>query len=213
MFLRKTIKLMTYMPGNTMNCYIYYCPDTMKGILIDPGDFAEDLIEWAEEHGVALERIVLTHGHVDHVGAAAEIRETHGLPISIHKKDLHMLAEPVLNLSSFVARLPFRMPIGAVDVLEHGDVISVGKLSAEVMHIPGHTPGGICLKTEEGIFTGDVLFKGTIGRGDFPDGDLQELIDGIRAQLLVLPDSTPIFPGHDDISTIGFERKFNVMIM
>ncbi|MCL1917236.1 MAG: MBL fold metallo-hydrolase [Peptococcaceae bacterium] len=212
MFLRKIVTLKTYMPGMTMNCYVHYCPDTMKGIVIDPGDNAPEIMAWAEENGVTLERIVLTHGHIDHVGAAEELREAHDLAVSIHKDDLGMLTNAILNLTAFVSRKPFSMAAGVVDVLEHGDVIPVGKLSVEVLHTPGHTPGGICLKTVDGVFSGDTLFKEAVGRTDFPGGDMRKLVTGIQTHLMSLPDSTAVFPGHEDVTTIGHERKFNMMI-
>lgn len=195
----------------TLNCYLYFCPDTKKGIVIDPGDGAQDIMAWAEAKGVKLERIVLTHGHIDHIGAVQELTTAYGLPVSIHKDDVSMLATPSLNLSTFSAT-PLRLSTDTIDILNDGDIISVGSLSAEVLHTPGHTPGGICLKTADGVFTGDTLFKYSVGRTDFPGGNMRDLISSIQTRLMVLPDSTAVFPGHEDVTTIGNERAFNTMI-
>jgi glyoxylase-like metal-dependent hydrolase (beta-lactamase superfamily II) len=211
MYLQKTLMLTTYFSGLTMNCFLFFCPETRKGILIDPGDDAPGLIKWAEANDVELERIVLTHGHIDHIGAVPDLRSTYGLALSIHQDDLTMLANPTLNVSVFAAKT-LSLDTADVNILAHGDVIRVGNVTAEVLHTPGHTPGGICLKTADGVFSGDTLFKGSVGRTDFPGGSMKSLVTGIQAQLMTLPDSTAVFPGHEETTTIGYERAHNFMI-
>ena len=204
--------LSTYFPGMTMNTFLFFCPETRKGIVIDPGDDAPNIMKWAETNDVKPERVVLTHGHIDHIGAAPELHKDYGLALSIHKNDLAMLANPMLNLSEFAART-LCVDTKQVDILEHGDIISVGNLTAEVLHTPGHTPGGISLKTVDGVFVGDTLFKCSVGRTDFPGGNMKTLVAGIQTQLMTLPDATAVFPGHEDTTTIGYERAHNYMII
>ena len=203
MYLRKTIM--------STNCYLYFCPETGKGIIIDPEDNARDIMGWAAANHVEPERIVLTHGHIDHIGAVEELRKIYGLSVSIHKDDLAMLADPMLNLSFYFGRA-LSLDTDSVDVLEHGDIIPVGNLTAEVLHTPGHTPGGICLKTADGVFSGDTLFRSSVGRTDFPGGDMVALIDSINTWLMTMPDSVAVFPGHEGMTTIGYERMHNMFI-
>lgn len=189
------------------NCYLFACDITKKGVLIDPGDGAAELLRWIEKFGVEIEYILLTHGHMDHIGAVEELRGRLKAKVAIHQADAEMLINSQANLSS-----AFSMPIvnGAADVLlTDGQIITIGQERIQVLATPGHTTGGVCYLTSAGLFSGDTLFSGAVGRTDFPGGSHAQLIKSIKEKLFVLPDETTIYPGHGLISTIGLEKKDN----
>jgi len=189
-----------------VNCYIFYCPETMEGIIIDPGADAPGIARMAQENGVQIKKIVLTHGHVDHIGAAEPLRDLCRVPVAIHREDSPTLKDPYSNLSSF-----FNRPINltADELLGEGDILQVGNLTAKVIHTPGHTPGGICLITEDGLFSGDTLFCEAIGRSDFPGGNGPDLVRSIKEKLMPLDGGLLVFPGHEGKTSIGYERLYN----
>lgn len=189
------------------NCYIFSCPETKKAAIIDPGANSEALKKWIEDKGVEVEYILLTHGHWDHIGAVDKIREATGAKVGIHSQDAEMLTNGNMNLSTMLGR-PFAL--NAPDFfLEDGQVIQVGNLSMKVIATPGHTKGGVCFLTPDGLISGDTLFQGSIGRTDLPGGSYDELIKAITQKLLVLPDDTKVYPGHGPESTIGGEKRIN----
>ena len=181
-----------------------------EGAVIDPGDEADRIAESAGLMGLAVKYIILTHAHVDHIAALEEVRNTFpDAEVAVHPDDAPMLERPSLNLSLFMGG---SVRCGPADRLLHdGETLELAGLSMTVVHIPGHTPGGICLYVPEaGIaFTGDVLFAGGIGRTDFPGGNTELLLEGIRSRLLTLPPETIIYPGHGPGSTIAEEKAGN----
>jgi len=189
------------------NCYIVFSEKTQKGIIIDPGGDVEDLINVINEKHIELEYIVLTHGHGDHIGGVKELKNKYNIPILIHGDDIELIQDGKKNLSNIMA-------MGSIEfiadkILKDGDIIEFGDISALVLHTPGHTKGGICLKIDNYIITGDTLFKGSIGRTDLLGGDYEELINSIKTKLLVLSDETIVLPGHGQPSSIGKERNSN----
>ncbi len=174
------------------NCYLVGCEATKEGVIIDPGAEAERILKLLQDSGLKIAYIINTHGHLDHIGANREVRE--GInphpPILIHEDDGELLDSP--------DRL-FR----------DGDKLKIGQLEMKVLHTPGHTPGGISLLCDVGVFTGDTLFAGSIGRTDLPGGSHRLLLKSIRERILSLSDRTTIYPGHGDQSTIGRERAEN----
>jgi len=186
------------------NCYIIADDNTSNAIIIDPGDDYERIQKFLDQNKLNPRFIINTHGHADHIGADDKF----GLPVYIHKLDAQSLADPSKNLSYFTGT-PFSLSILKVKNLENGEVIKLDSLLLEVIHTPGHTPGGICLKVDNLVFTGDTLFFGGVGRTDFPGASEQQLIASIRDRLLSLDDETIIYPGHGPSSTIGNEKRRN----
>lgn len=184
------------------NCYVV-SNQNRNAILIDPGDEYSKIASFLKKQKITPKFIAHTHGHIDHIGCDNEF----GLPIYIHKLDIELLKNPEKNLSSFLM-LPFRVNKN-IKAVEDLDCITLDELRLEVIHTPGHTPGGICLKAEKVIFTGDTLFSGSIGRTDFVGASGEQLIKSIQSRLLIFPDNTIIYPGHGEPSTIGKEKNTN----
>lgn len=189
------------------NCYIVSCPETKKAAVIDPGADGKRLHRWILEKGYQVEYILLTHGHVDHIGAVDDLRELFHAKVGIHEGDADMLTDGRKNLSSYFGPAIEMKP--ADFLLEDSQVLSVGKESITVIATPGHSPGGICFLTSEGLLSGDTLFEGSIGRTDFPGGSHEQLLDGIEKKLLLLSDDTRVYPGHGSDTTIGREKREN----
>jgi glyoxylase-like metal-dependent hydrolase (beta-lactamase superfamily II) len=189
------------------NCYIVSCPETKKAAVVDPGADGKRLHRWILEKGYQVEYILLTHGHVDHIGAVDDLRELFQAKVGIHEGDAAMLTDGQKNLSSYFG--PSIEMKSADLLLEEGQVLTVGEERITVIATPGHTPGGICFLTSEGLISGDTLFEGSIGRTDFPGGSLEQLLNGIEKKLLVLPEDTRVYPGHGSDTTIGREKREN----
>jgi len=190
------------------NCYIIGCEETKEGIVVDPGAEGQRILKKVEELGLKVNKIILTHGHVDHIGALAEVQEATGAKVLIHADDAAQLTDASKNLSAFVGQ---KMSVKAADqLLADNDKIECGKLTLEVIHTPGHTRGGISLRCEPDILiTGDTLFAGSVGRSDFPGGSHSQLISSIKNRLLIFPPETKVFPGHGPSSTIDEEKREN----
>ncbi len=187
------------------NCYLIHSDG--KAIVIDPGDEAERIIELIDKHQVKVEKIILTHGHIDHIKALPAIREYTGAPVLIHQEDAGMLTQAKTNLSYYHDTAFTTKP--ADDLLIDGDEITLGNLTMKILHTPGHTPGGISILINNIAFTGDALFFGSIGRTDLPGGDHQTLLKAVNEKLLALPDDTKAYPGHGPATTIGHEKENN----
>ena len=186
-----------------VNCYILSSKATKNAILIDSGDEYAKLKVFLEKHKLTPKFIVHTHGHIDHIQADNEFN----LAVYAHSLDVELLKSPERNLSNFL-NVPFRVKFD-VKPLEDSQIITLDDFSLQVIHTPGHTPGGICLKSAKAAFTGDTLFAAGIGRTDFPGASYEQLMKSIQDKLLVLPDDTIIYPGHGPCSTIGREKKGN----
>lgn len=192
------------------NCSIIHCQKTNKGAVVDPGGDLARILEYVEKEGIELDKILLTHAHIDHAGATSELSGRLKLPIiGPHREDQFLIESlaaqgAMFGLGTASSFVPDRW-------LDQGDVIEVGEERFEVRHCPGHTPGHIIFYNPAHNFAivGDVLFQGSIGRTDLPRGDHATLLASIRDQLLTLPDDTTFLPGHGPTSTIGHERAGN----
>jgi glyoxylase-like metal-dependent hydrolase (beta-lactamase superfamily II) len=148
------------------NCYIVYCENTKKAVIIDPGGDAARIMATINREGLSIEAIINTHGHADHVLANTKVKEATGAPLWIHSADADMLGSGARNLSAYMGA---STSCGTADrLLAEGDVLAVGDFTLKVLHTPGHTPGGISLVTDKTVFVGDTLFAESIGRTDFP---------------------------------------------
>ena len=188
------------------NCYLYACPQTREAVIIDPGDEGQSIVQHIQELELIPKYIINTHGHIDHIGAIDAVSEVYPVPLAIHADDVHMYSdEQVARLYRRPAPLVKRKP----DILlKEGDRISFGTLSLEVLHTPGHTPGGVCLVSRPYcVFSGDTLFYRGIGRTDFEGGDHNQIVTSIREKLYTLDDDLIVFPGHGAPTTI-IEEKF-----
>ena len=190
------------------NCYIAGCETTKAGVIIDPGDEADRILEAVEAQGLAVAHILLTHAHFDHIAACAAVAEATGAPLSMHKDDL-----PLLEAGGGAVWWGLPMPVyKEPDIwLEEGDTISFGSHTFRVLFTPGHAPGHISFYEAEAgvIFDGDVLFAGGIGRTDLPGGSYELLLESISEKLMLLPDKTVVCSGHGPATTIGQERANN----
>lgn len=192
------------------NCTIAVCPDTNKAAIVDPGGDLDRILAALEATGATAEKILLTHGHIDHVAGTAELRERLGVPVEgPHQADDFWIRTMPAQASTFgfgptAAFEPDRW-------LEGGDTVSVGNQTLKVFHCPGHTPGHVVFfhEGDKLALVGDVLFRGSIGRTDFPKGDYNALMESIRNTLLPLGDDVTFIPGHGPRSTFGEERRTN----
>ncbi|MBT7831946.1 MAG: MBL fold metallo-hydrolase [Candidatus Marinimicrobia bacterium] len=194
------------------NCSLLTCEVTNEAVLVDPGGDAEILKSRVAELQVKPVKLLLTHGHFDHAGAAAELAEFWGIPvIGPHQED-EFLLESIPEWSAQY-QLDGRS-VTPDQLLNQGDVVQFGEQSLDVHHCPGHTPGHVVFVHTEArmAFVGDVLFQGSIGRSDFPRGDHQQLLDSINNKLFPLGDDIEFVPGHGPISTFGEERRSNPFI-
>ena len=188
------------------NCYIVADETSREAVIIDPGDDADKILKMVSELELKVKYIVLTHGHPDHVGAVADVKEATEAELAMHPDDVVKLHSGPAGGGMFQHLRPVPEP----DILlNDGDTVIVTGLELKVIHTPGHSPGGICLFTDGVLFSGDTLFAASIGRSDFPGGDHDQLINSIKTRLLTLPDETAVLPGHMDTTTIGREKQIN----
>lgn len=194
------------------NCYLFACMESKKAVIIDPGADGKWIYRWILEKGVKVEYILLTHGHVDHIGAVDELRTLLGdVQVGIHAGDAAMLTDGRKNLSSYVgSNLVLQSPDF---LLQDGQEITIGKQVLKVIATPGHSPGCVCFLTSEALFSGDTLFAGSIGRTDFPGGSMDQLLSGVKKKLLVLPEDTRVFPGHGEETSIKEEKRDNPFLV
>ncbi len=192
------------------NCSLVWCQETRRGAVVDPGGDIPRILRVVESNGVELEKILVTHGHVDHAGAVAELAERMSLPVEGPQREDGFWID-AMSQQSRMFGLPNARTFSPDRWLEHGDTVSVGKAELEVLHCPGHTPGHVVFFFRPGrlAIVGDVLFQGSIGRTDFPRGDYDTLIASIRQRLWPLGDDVAFIPGHGPMSTFGAERRSN----
>lgn len=189
------------------NCYMIADETTGYGAVIDPGADGAVLLRTAEERGIDLKYILLTHTHYDHIGAVAELKRATGAAIAVGAEDAVGLHDGRWNLSAFTGEAI--APAEADILLRDGNELRVGNLRIRVLFTPGHTKGGVCFLVGDDLFAGDTLFAQSVGRSDFPGGNPQTLLHSIRTKLMTLEDSVRVYPGHGSTTTIGAERNGN----
>ena len=183
------------------NCYLLEDNDTKLAAVIDPGGSPEQIKKALDQLGCKPCVIFLTHGHYDHTGAVTALREAlPGVPVYLHPADAALTGGDVMPA------------IGETVPYNEGDVITLGNLSISVLHTPGHTPGGVCLKVGDTIFTGDTLFQGSMGRTDLPGGDYEQIMASLK-RLDALPGNFQVLPGHMGATTLNRERTENYFMM
>lgn len=188
------------------NCYVLV-DDNKLAIMIDPGGSEEELIEFIEKNNLELEYIVLTHGHADHIGGVEKLKEHFDIPVIAHEDAKELLEDSEKNLSTQMLRKPIEI---VPDILvNETSKLELGELEIDIIHTPGHTKGGMCLKVNNVLFAGDTLFKNSLGRSDLHGGNQEELLNSIKEKLLVLDDDTEVLPGHGEKTTIGEEKMLN----
>ncbi|MDR1603574.1 MAG: MBL fold metallo-hydrolase [Gracilibacteraceae bacterium] len=179
------------------NCYLFWCAKTLTAAVIDPGDGAAAILARIRALGLRVDFILLTHGHHDHTGAVAALREATGAAVCIHAAD-----EPLLR----------NISVPADRLLSDGDLIPLGDTALRVLHTPGHTPGGLCYYAEGILFSGDTLFHTDVGYTHFPGGSASDLARSIREKLYTLNEATVVYPGHEESTTIGEEKYNNLCV-
>ena len=188
------------------NIYVYFDKETKEGVVIDASDSFETVKRVIEENGIKVKAVLLTHGHFDHIFGLAEIRGY--APVYAHEDEAELLQNADMNRSGYrglnITAVPDKL-------FKDGDVFEFAGAVLRVIHTPGHTAGGACYYDEKNgvLFTGDTLFKETIGRTDMPTGDHATLVKSIGEKLFTLPEGVKVFPGHEEYSTIGHEKKYN----
>ncbi|EIJ42018.1 Zn-dependent hydrolase, glyoxylase [Beggiatoa alba B18LD] len=195
------------------NCSLLWCEKTKEGMVVDPGGDVARILSVINKQQIAIKSILLTHGHLDHVGGAVELSHHVKAPIlGPHQADKFWL--DALQEQSRAFGFPPHEPFIPQRWLNHGDYVEFGNESLEVRHCPGHTPGHVIFfnKNKRIAFVGDVLFKGSIGRTDFPQGNHKTLIHSIKSQLWTLGDEVTFISGHGESSTIGEERDTNPFV-
>lgn len=193
------------------NCYIINNAQTKEAIVIDPADQAEKIEQYLKENDLVCKGILLTHGHFDHIMAADKLSKSMGASIYAHETEAVLLKDPNLNAS---AQFGQQYSLEADVLLKDQEMLRLAGFDIKIIHVPGHTAGGACYYFHEYgvLISGDVLFRESVGRSDFPTGNGKLLVASILDKLMVLNDQVSVYPGHGEATTIGYERDHNVYL-
>ena len=191
------------------NCWFLANEDTKEAVVIDPGAEPDRICATAEKHGWKITAILLTHGHIDHMGACESFRTELGVKVYALTEEEDLLLDAKQNLSVYIARKV--VTFAPDEFLHDGQELTLAGMKLKVYHTPGHTPGGASYYCAEAgcVFSGDTLFHGSVGRTDFPGGSMSAIVRSLREKLFLLPEETVVYPGHGDETSIGYEEKYN----
>jgi glyoxylase-like metal-dependent hydrolase (beta-lactamase superfamily II) len=199
------------------NGYVVGCEETREGVVIDPGDEVDELLDAVNQHRLQIRHILLTHAHLDHITGVGRAKSAWPVPVYLHQADNFLYEGVVQQGRAFGFAVEAQPP---VDVFYDGEgPLRFGRYEVRIRHTPGHCPGGVCLaigrddRPERALFVGDTLFAGSIGRTDLPGGDLSTLLGSIRTVLFSYPDDSVVYSGHGEPTTIGRERRTNPFLV
>jgi glyoxylase-like metal-dependent hydrolase (beta-lactamase superfamily II) len=193
------------------NCWVIGSRRTREGIVIDPGDEPEKILHLARDMGLNVKLIISSHAHVDHIMGVRGVQERTGAPFLLHPADLGIARGMAKSAARFLGYEPAAAPEPDAPLAD-GDTVEVDGLQLTVIHTPGHTPGSVSYYTDGLLFSGDTLFRGSIGRTDLPGGDYSQIMQSIMDRLLTLPDETIVLPGHMQETRIDIERQTNPFV-
>lgn len=191
------------------NCYIVWDDETKDGFVVDPGGDVDDILKIVHENSIKIEGILITHGHVDHVGGVHELKKVYDVPVYLNNKD----KQRILN-KDYIFELEeeeINTLKDAIDI-EDGTVIKIGNMEITCLETPGHSPGGMSFKLENVIFTGDTIFLGSFGRCDLPGGDINALVSSIKSKIFVQDENTVLLPGHGKETSVKSEKNSNPIV-
>ena len=193
------------------NSYLILNEDTKEVLIVDPATCPDYMLSHVKSNGYVPKGILLTHGHFDHVMGIEGWVEAYDIPVYLHEDEKEILAIPNLNLSVMMGKY---YSYDKVQTLKDGEILELAGFSFQVIHTPGHTKGGCCYyeKDEEVLISGDTLFHTSVGRSDFPTGSMSTLIKSIKEKLFVLPDMVMVYPGHNSLTCIADEKKYNPFV-
>lgn len=190
------------------NCYLIINKENKEALLVDPADNALRISNVIEENGCTLKAILLTHGHFDHIMALNDLKKRYNVPVYAHEEEEDVLKQSSLNLSGSIGQI---YTTQADVYVKDGEHLKLAGLDVIVLYTPGHTKGGVCyyFPEEKVLMSGDTLFHCSIGRTDFPTGSMSQLVRSVKEQLFVLPDDVQVYPGHDSVTSFGYEKQYN----
>ncbi len=198
--------------GFGANTYLVVNEDSRKAVLVDAGIRAEAVLEYLEDNGIELAAILLTHGHPDHLISLDDIARATGAPSYMHGEDAQLLAYIPPMLLNMMGLDKLELPEEFLP-LEDGQELELAGMKFKVFHTPGHSGGSVCFLTDGVLFAGDLVFRGSIGRTDFPGGSMDTLLQSVKEKVFTLPSETRILPGHMDATVVGWEKRTNPFLM